>query len=59
MIASQFILDQRLAELLQTGQDRVASSARQSVSVVSRISAALRSLVSSTTSARSTNLVTN
>ena len=59
MIASQFILDQRLAELLQAGQDRVASSDRQSLSVVSRISAALRALVSGTTGVRPTNLVTN
>jgi hypothetical protein len=60
MIASQFNLDQRLAELLETGpasyQTRHASSA--SASLASRLGAAIRSIFGGQ-AARTTRLAAN
>lgn len=54
MIASQFNLDQRLAALLQTepGRHPVQLPARESASAISRIAAAVRSLVGGSSAGR-------
>ena len=54
MIASQFNLDQRLAELLEIGpaSNQNPHAARQSASTAARLGAALRSLFAGTTASR-------
>ena len=54
MIASQFNLDQRLAELLETGtaNHQAPRTNRRSASTAARLGAALRSLFSGTAAGR-------
>ena len=54
MIASQFNLDQRLAELVETGPAtfQAPRAARQSASASARLGAILRSVFGGTTTAR-------